>query len=191
MTIQNNAGYSLPLFFLGMFEANVDMSSLANYQFTAVELCTASGTGCLGPVALQHPAAGGSPILGILQNNPNLAEVGQVMTHGVSKAKFAAAVAAGALVMTDTDGKMVTATASYNSVGMALQASYTGCVSPILLGNWGILGPTGQTGAAGTTGTTGSTGSTGIAGTTGTTGVAGSTGLTGATGLTGVTGAAG
>lgn len=176
MSYVDNAAYEYPLFYLS-YEANLDMSNATNYQFTAVEIVAASGAGVIGQVALQHPASAGTPILGIIQNNPNLAEAGQVMVAGVSKAKFAAPVVAGALLMTNTSGLLLTATAAYNSVAMALQAGSTGTVGAVLLGSWGIIGPTGTTGAQGKTGMTGLTGVTGA-------GVAGVTGATGPTGAT-------
>ena len=160
MSFVDIAAYQIPLFFIGTIEANIDMSVEATYQFTAVAIVAATGTGLVGPVGLGAPSAGGT-ILGVLQNNPQLAEVGQVMNAGITKAKISAPVAVGALLKVGTDGKFLTATATTYPVGMALQAGATGETISVLLGGWGIVGNTGGTGATGKTGNTGNTGPTG------------------------------
>ena len=167
MSFSDNAAYELPLFRLSV-ESNKDFSTVATHQFTAVVIAAASGTGVVGQAGLNHPAALGDPILGVLQNAPGIAEAGEVTVAGVSKVKFNSAVAIGDLLMAATDGQFQTASASYKSVAMALQAGQTGSYGAALLGNWGILGPTGKTGNTGVTGATGGAG--GATGPTGPTG---------------------
>jgi hypothetical protein len=136
MTVTNNQAWEIPKFLVGQLEANVDMSDEALWQYVGVSVGAASGAGLLGPSALVAPAAGGA-ILGVLQSNPKLAEVGTVMESGISKAKLAANVTAGALLMVNGAGKFLPATGGNFAVAQALQAGSTGAVVSVLVKNFG------------------------------------------------------
>ena len=51
-------------------------------------------------------SAAGESVFGVLQNDPNTGEAAAVMTTGVTKAVAGAALAAGAYVTTDANGKL-------------------------------------------------------------------------------------
>lgn len=136
MAIVNNAAYEIPDFYVGVLEANVDMSVEATWQFAAVDVAAASGAGLTGEAALVAPAAGAA-VLGILQNNPQLAEAGQVMCTGVSKAKAAAAFNPGTILMTNASGGLLTATTGNYGVAKALQVGASGTVVSVYLANYG------------------------------------------------------
>lgn len=136
MTVTNNAAYEIPNFYVGVLEANVDMSAEGTWQFSFVDVAPASGTGLLGPAALVAPAAGAAG-LGILQNNPLLAEAGQVMTQGISKAKAGGVFNPGDLLMTDGTGKLVAATSTNYAVAKALQVGANGTIVSVYLCNYG------------------------------------------------------
>lgn len=137
MTITNNAAYEIPGFALGVLEANVDMSAEATWQFTAVSVVAASGSGLLGPSAVDRGSAGDG-CLGILQNNPLLGEAAEVMVSGVSKAKAGGTFVAGAKLMRDASGLMVLATTGNAIVALALQPGVSGTVGSVLLKNLGL-----------------------------------------------------
>jgi hypothetical protein len=65
--------------------------------------------------------AGGEAIDGILQNDPVAGFVADVGFNGISKAVAGAAFAAGALLMTDTSARLITATAGLYVVAEAIE----------------------------------------------------------------------
>lgn len=67
--------------------------------------------------------AGGEAIDGILQNDPALGQAADVGFSGVSKAVAGAAFVAGALLMTDTNGRLITATSTNDAVAKAIEAA--------------------------------------------------------------------
>jgi hypothetical protein len=136
MTITNNAAYEIPKFNFGVLEANVDMSSEATWQYTLVDVAAASGAGLLGPAALVAPS-GGAAGLGVLQNNPQLAEAGTVMVHGVTKAQAGGTFSIGAILMCDSSGQLITATSGNFGVAKALQAGVSGTIVSVLLYGYG------------------------------------------------------
>jgi hypothetical protein len=139
-TITNNQAYEIPDFYVGTVEANVDMSVEATFQFTGVDVSAASGAGLLGPAALVVPVSAGQAILGVLQNNPLLAEAGVVMCDGVSKIKAAAAFGVGALLAVTTAGTFQTATSGQFAVGKAmLPSSGAGDVVCAFIHNFGKI----------------------------------------------------
>ena len=163
MAFVDSAAYELPLFMLGMFEANQDLSAITTggvdtYQFTAVTLTASTGTGCVGEVSVAPATSASSPILGILQNSPQTAEAATVMQNGISKAKINGSVSVTNLLVPTTGGKLIAATNGQMPCAMALTNGNTGDTIPVLIGNWGSIGPTGATGATGKTGATGVTG---------------------------------
>lgn len=137
MTTTNNAAFEIPDFVLGVLEANVDMSTEATWQFTAVSVVVATGVGLLGPCAIDRGSAGDNAV-GILQNNPVLAEAAQVVTSGVSKAKYGGAVAGGALLKRDASGLLITATTGTVAVAQALQPGVSGDIKSVLVKNFGV-----------------------------------------------------
>ena len=60
--------------------------------------------------------------LGILQNDPTAGLAANVAISGASKAVVGAAVAAGARLSSDANGKLITATAAKSVVAQALEA---------------------------------------------------------------------
>lgn len=66
---------------------------------------------------------GGEAIDGILQNDPAQGYVADVGFSGASKAVAGAAVAAGALLMTDTSARLITATTGNYAVAKAIEAA--------------------------------------------------------------------
>lgn len=138
MSITNNAAYEIPDFYIGVLEANVDMSVASTWQYTGVSVGAASGAGLLGTAALVAPASAGVAILGVLQNNPQLAEAGAVMAAGVSKVKAGGTFAIGDLLMVNSSGLFVLATTGNYAVAKALQAGVSGIVVSAYLQNYGL-----------------------------------------------------
>src|SRR4051812_49179898 len=94
--------YEIPSFYVGVFVADIDMSVEATYQYAGVCVYTAvstQGTG-FGPAALIPPSGTSVPIIGVLQNNPQQGEAGNVMVQGVTKAQAGGSFNVGALLMT-------------------------------------------------------------------------------------------
>lgn len=131
------ACYEIPGFMIGVLEANIDMSVESTYQFTPVTVVAASGSGLVGPAALAPVSATGDQIIGILQNNPQLAEAGTVMQSGISKALIKQTVTIGAKLMAAPTGGLQVATAGNFAVAVALNAGVAGDVIPVLLTNLG------------------------------------------------------
>jgi hypothetical protein len=138
MTITNNAAYEIPDFIVGNLEANVDMSLSSTWLYAGVAVGAASGVGLLGTAALVAPSAGGN-ILGVLQNNPGLAEAGTVMVSGVSKVKAAGTFAIGALLAVNSAGAFVAAVSGDYAVAQALQAGVSGTIVSALIKNFGVV----------------------------------------------------
>lgn len=136
-TPTNNAAYEIPCFYVGVLEANVDMSTEATWQFAFVDVGTATGTGLLGLGALVAPSAGGQAF-GVLQNNPLLAEAGQVMTLGVSKCKASGTFAAGAILKCAADGTVLAASTGSYGVAKALQPGVSGQITSVYVMPYGI-----------------------------------------------------
>ena len=128
--------YQIEDFNVGVLPANVD---LTGSQFLAVEVIPATatvGTGT-GGAALGFPSAGGV-ILGILQNNPQVGEAGEVAVSGVSKAVAGAgSITIGALLMAAANGKLIPATAGNVAVAQALESASSGDVFAVLVKNFG------------------------------------------------------
>lgn len=94
----------------------VATASLAALQFGAVKV-DASGQIIACSVA-------GEKVLGIVQNKPAAGEAAEVLTLGESKVRAGAAFAAGALLMTNAAGKLITgATAGSTLIGWAFEAA--------------------------------------------------------------------
>lgn len=104
-------------------EASGDLSA---EQFTAMVV---DGNG-------QAAQAGAAVnIAGVLQNNPSAAgREAAIVSTGITKGVAGAAVAAGAYLMTDANGEFVTAVATNELAGIALQAAGAqGEIIPVLL----------------------------------------------------------
>ncbi len=105
--------------------AAADLSAL-QYRFmslTADQIATVSGAGILAD--------------GVLQNDPISGAAGSLcpLNGSVSKIEAGAAVAANADVMTDANGRAITATATNEICGKALQAaSAAGEIIEVLIG---------------------------------------------------------
>lgn len=136
MTITNNAAYEIPDFYVGNLEANVDMSVESTWQYTGVDVAVASGSGLLGTAALVAPASGAA-ILGVLQNNPALAEAGNVMISGVSKVKAGGSFSIGQVLAVNASGLFIAAASGNYGVAKALQAGSSGIYVSVLLFGYG------------------------------------------------------
>jgi len=100
-------------FSIGSLNAGADLSAL---QFGTVKV-DASGDVVATSVA-------GEETLGVLQNKPTSGQVADVMTLGKTKARAGAAISAGALLMANASGKLITAaTAGSHVIGVALEAA--------------------------------------------------------------------
>jgi len=67
--------------------------------------------------------SGGEAIAGILQNDPLAGQAANIAFVGVSKAVAGAAVTAGALLMTDTSARLITATSTNVAVAKAIESA--------------------------------------------------------------------
>lgn len=88
-------------------------ADLSTKQFYAVKI-TASR-------AVNLASTGGEAIYGILQNNPISGLAADVGMLGITKAVAGAAVTAGDYLMTDTSGRVITATSTNHRIGQALE----------------------------------------------------------------------
>lgn len=91
-------------------------ADLSAKQFFAVKITGAD-------LAVNLASTGGEAILGILQNKPTSGQSADVRFSGVTKAIAGAAYSRGAKLMTDTSGRLITATSTNNVVGLALEAA--------------------------------------------------------------------
>jgi hypothetical protein len=88
-------------------------ADLSSNQFYAVKVT--------GSRQVNLASTGGEIIYGILQNKPTSGLVADVGILGVTKAIAGAAITAGAALMTDTSGRLITATSTNHRVGIALE----------------------------------------------------------------------
>jgi len=100
----------------GNLIAGVDLSAA---QFKAVKMSTATDR-C---VILAN--TGGEAIYGILQNKPTLGLAADVGFLGVSKAAIGATVTVGQRLMTDTNAKLIPATATNHAIARAIEGGAT------------------------------------------------------------------
>jgi hypothetical protein len=134
--------YEIPDFYVGVLPADIDMSAQPNanedptYQYTGVCVWTAvstTGTG-IGGAALVPPGSTSSPIIGVLQNNPQLGEAGQVMIQGVTKAAAGGTFQIGNLLACNSSGKFVLwSSGSTYAVAVALETAASGDITTILM----------------------------------------------------------
>jgi len=118
-----------PLFHDGA-QTTAASGDLAASQFYAVKLT--------GARVVDLASAGGEPIYGILQNTPLAGQAADIGILGVSKAAAGAAFAAGAQLMTDTTGRLITATSTNHRVAVALEAAgAAGQIVTVALGSIG------------------------------------------------------
>jgi hypothetical protein len=130
--------YQIPLFYVGVIPANIDMSNEASFQFAGVSLVggNSQGTG-IGGAALDKPSTSSNPILGVLQNNPLAGEAGQVMVEGVTQAIASGSFNIGDLLMVDGNGAFLKATSTNYAVAQALEVAQSGDITTVLLRNFG------------------------------------------------------
>lgn len=127
--------YEIPNFYVGVFPADINMSTESTYQYSGVCVYTAvsvEGNG-VGGAALIPPSGTSSPILGVLQNNPQQGEAGSVMVQGVTKALASGTFNIGDLLKCTSNGTFQKATTSTVAVAQALESAVTGDVTTILL----------------------------------------------------------
>jgi hypothetical protein len=90
-------------------------ADLSGSQFYCVKITAARATNLA--------STGGEVVYGILQNKPTAGQPSDVGLFGVSKAAAGAAFAAGALLMSDTTGRLITWTATHHCAAIALEAA--------------------------------------------------------------------
>lgn len=127
--------YEIPNFYLGVLAADIDMSVESTFQFSGVCVYTAVSTQGYGTggAALCPPSATSTPIIGVLQNNPQPGEAGTVVIQGVSKALAGGTVNIGQLLMTNSTGQFVVATTGNVAVAQALESAVVGDIFTVLL----------------------------------------------------------
>jgi len=121
--------FEVPGFKPGVFEAGADLSLL---QFRAVKL-NANGD------VIQSTA--GDFSLALLQNKPILGESAEVDLDGISKGEAGAAFAANLELMSDANGRLITATSGNRVVAVSLKpaAALGDLVSVKVIGLSGAL----------------------------------------------------
>ncbi len=133
--------YEIPDFYVGVFPADINMSSMVgtgpnfSYQYTGVGIYTAvstQGTG-VGGAALIPLSVASTPMIGVLQSTPQQGEAGQVMIHGVTKAQAGGAFSIGQLLMTNSAGHFVLCTTGNLAVAQALETAASGDITTVLL----------------------------------------------------------
>lgn len=90
-------------------------ADLSASQFYAVKITAAR--------AVNLASTGGEPIYGILQNKPTSGQAADVGLFGITKAVAGAAITAGAYLMTDTSGRLITVVTTSKRVAQALEAA--------------------------------------------------------------------
>lgn len=91
--------------------ADLSASQFRGVKVTAAQTCNAV-------------SASTDRAIGVLQNKPSAAgRAATIVTEGITKAEAGAAIAAGAVVMFNASGKVITATATNLGHGFALQAA--------------------------------------------------------------------
>lgn len=90
-------------------------ADLSTSQYYAVKITAAR--------AVNLANTGGEVAYGILQNKPTLGQPADVCFLGVTKAAAGAAFAAGAQLMTDATGRMITRTSANHCVALAIEAA--------------------------------------------------------------------
>jgi hypothetical protein len=144
--------YEIPNFGIGIFPADVDMSGDVQdgtptdsvFQFSAVVVRAAQHTQGYGAgaAAVAPAPSAGVPILGLLQQNPQLGEAANVAQCGVSKAQCGATVSIGQILMAGTPlasgaVPLVPATSGNYGVAQALESGVSGVIIAVLLQNYG------------------------------------------------------
>lgn len=144
--------WEMPDFTVGVFPADLDMSGTVQlgtptdsvFQFTAVVVRAAvntTGYGVGGAAVAPAPSAG-VPMLGLLQQNPQLGEAAEVVTEGVSKALLGGNVAIGQLLAVqaaNANGATVlaVATSGQYAVAQALESGSLGSIAAVYIRNFG------------------------------------------------------
>lgn len=109
-------------------------ADLSTKQFYCVKL-TAART-------VNLASAGGEAIYGVLQNKPLSGQAADVGCLGITKAAAGNTFAAGALLMTDSTGRLITATSTNHAVAQAIEASSAaGAVVTVAIGLAGTTSP--------------------------------------------------
>ncbi len=119
--------------FLFSLPANADYSVEATYQFTPVRCLAATGAGINTGTAIAPVAATGDRMLGVMQNNPQLAEAATLMVTGITKALSGGVIAIGDPLMACPAGGFQKATSNLYQVGIALEAAVSGDIFTALL----------------------------------------------------------
>lgn len=129
--------YEIPSFLVGVFPADIDMSTESTYLYTGVCVYPAvSVTGYgVGGAALIPPSGATTPAIGVLQNNPQQGEAGSVMVAGVTKALAGGAFVIGDLLYSNSAGLWLKAAGSSGNYALAqaLETGVSGAYCSILL----------------------------------------------------------
>jgi Uncharacterized conserved protein (DUF2190) len=127
--------YEIPDFLVGIFPADIDMSTESTFLYTGVCVYPAvSVTGYgVGGAALIPPSGATTPIIGVLQNNPQQGEAGSVMVQGVTKALAGGNFNIGDILESNSSGLLVKATTGNFGVAQALEVGSNGIYVAVLL----------------------------------------------------------
>lgn len=121
--------YEVPNFVPGVFDANVD---LTDAQYLPVKSVAATGAN-VSNAAIAKIGSSGEPMIGILQNSPQLAEAATVMVSGISKAVCrGTGLVVGAKLMAVPTGLGVATSGSY-VVATLLEDGSDGNVLSVLI----------------------------------------------------------
>lgn len=102
-------------------------ADLSANQFYCVKITAAR--------AVNLASTGGEAIYGVLQNKPTSGQAADVGIQGITKAAAGAAFAAAAYLMTDSTGRLITATSTNHRVAQALEAAGgAGVIATVVLG---------------------------------------------------------
>ena len=131
--------YEIPNLRVGLYPADIDMSAVTTYQYTAVWLGAAAngkGTG-KGLASLQTKGSKITGPIGVLQNNPLQGEAGELITSGITKARAGGTFTVGDNLTVNSSGLFVIAATGNLIVGKALESAVSGEVCAVLLGGLG------------------------------------------------------
>lgn len=127
--------FEVPNFSPGVFSAN---ASLTSAQYLPVKAVAVSGAGVTAP-AVGLITSSGEPMVGLLQNGPELAEAASIMVEGISKAVVrGAGLVVGARLMATPTGLAVCTSGNF-IVATLLEDATDGDVASVLIQQNGRL----------------------------------------------------
>lgn len=126
-------GYEIPGHLHGQLAADVDMSVVATYQFTAVTVATAVNIIGHGVGNASIKPIGTGLFYGVLQNPCVQGEAGVVMLNGTTKWQAGGPFAVGDLITPDVNGRATKALTGTKICGIALEQAVSGDTATVLI----------------------------------------------------------